>query len=216
MPSTRKQKAKERRSRQLDMLSDVENVDIMLGSYSRDDEENNVSENEVNLDSGSSRPQQSSNVIGEDFRSLLNTNSRENSEITIETTRLINEEISHQMSRKLNEIKTSLNSQIQDAITAAITSTVLPSIQNTLEKQGRSNFTVVDRGSNGLHPSPRSTDFTITDRKSGGLQWNAEVGNSQKTWENRPKTCFTQENSRLRSRESSTDSINNEQNRDTM
>ena len=83
MPSTRKQKAKERRSRQLDMLSDVENVDVMLGSYSRDDKENNNSENEVNLDSGSSRPQQSSNVIGEDFRSLLNSNSRENSEIAI-------------------------------------------------------------------------------------------------------------------------------------
>ena len=71
MPSTRKQNAKERRSRQLDMLSDVENVDIMLGSYSRDDEESNASENEVNLDSGSNRPHQSSNVIGEDFRFLL-------------------------------------------------------------------------------------------------------------------------------------------------
>ena len=96
MPSTRKQKATERRTRQLDMLSDA---DIMLGSYSRD-EENNGSENEVNLDSGSNRPHHSSNVIDEDFRSLLNTNSRENSEITIETTR---------MSRKLNEIKISLN-----------------------------------------------------------------------------------------------------------
>ena len=199
---------------QLDMLSDVENVDIMLGSYSRDDKENNISENEVKLDSGSSRPQQSSNVIGEDFRSLLNTNCRENSEIAIETTRLINEEISNQMSRKLNEVKTSLNSQIQEAITAAITSTVLPSIQNTLEKQGRPNFTTVDRGSNGLHPSPRSTDFTIRDRRSSGLQRNAEVGNSQKLWENRHRTCFTQENSRLRSRESSTDSNNIEQNRD--
>ena len=181
MPSTRKEKAKERRSRQLDMLSDVENVDIMLESYSRDEEENNASENEVNLDSGSNRPQQSSKVIGEDFRSLLNTNSREKSEITIETTRLVNEEISNQTSRKLNEIKTSLNSQIQEAITDAITSTVLPSIQNTLEMQGRPNFTVVDRGSNGLHPSPRSTDFTIKDRRSSGLQRNPEVRNSQKT-----------------------------------
>ena len=199
---------------QLDMLSDVENVDIMLGKYSRDDKENNISENEVNLDSGSSRPQQSSNVIGEDFRSLLNTNCRENSEIAIETTRLINEEISNQMSRKLNEVKTSLNSQIQEAITAAITSTVLPSIQNTLEKQGRPNIITVDRGSNGLHPSQRSTDFTIRDRRSSGLQRNAEVGNSQKLWENRHRTCFTQENSRLRSRESSTDSNNIEQNRD--
>ena len=216
MPSTRRQKAKERRSRQLDIMSDVENVDIMLGSYSRDDEENNMSENEMNLGSGSSRPQQSSNVIGEDFRSLLNTNSRENSEITIQTTRLINEEISNQVTRKLNEIKTSLNSQIQDAITVAITRTVLPSIQNTLETQGRSNFTVVDRGSNGPHPSPMPTDSTIKDRRSSGLHRNPEVGNSQKTWENRPRTCFAQENSRLRSRESSTDSMNSEQNRDMV
>ena len=170
----------------------------------------------MNLDSGSSRPQQSSNVIGEDFRSLLNSNSRENSEIAIETTRLINEEISNQMSIKLNEVKTSLNSQIQEAITAAITSTVLPSIQNTLEVQGRPNFTTADRGSNGLHPSPRSTDFTIRDRRSSGLQRNAEVGNPQKSWENRPRTCFTQENSRMRSRESSTDSNNSEQNRDMV
>ena len=115
MPSTRKQKAKERRSRQLDMLSDVENVDIMLGSYSRDEEENMTSGNEVNLDSGSSRPQQNSNVIGEDFRSLLNTNSRENSGSTVETTRMISKEISNQMSRKLNEIRNSLNSFLLDS-----------------------------------------------------------------------------------------------------
>ena len=121
MPSTRKQKAKERRSRQLEMLSVVDNVDIMLGGYSREDEDNNASENEANLDSGSSRPQQSSNTLGEDFRSLLNTNSRENSDITIETTRLINEEISNQMPRKLNEIKKSLIVQIQDAISSGIT-----------------------------------------------------------------------------------------------
>ena len=73
----------------MDLISDVENVDIIRGSYSRDDEENNGSEKEMNLDAGSSRPQQKSNVIGEDFRSLLNTISRENSEITIETNRMI-------------------------------------------------------------------------------------------------------------------------------
>ena len=71
MPSTRKQKAEERRSRQLDIMSDVENVDVMLGNYSRNDEENDHSEKEINLDSESSRPQRTSNVTGEDFRSLL-------------------------------------------------------------------------------------------------------------------------------------------------
>ena len=171
MPSTRKQKSKEQCSRQLDMVSDVKNVDIMLGSYSRDDEENDISENGVKLDSGSNRPQQSSNVIGEDFRSLLNTNSRENSEITIETTRMINEEISNKMSRKLNEINNSLNIQIQDAFSSAITEKILPSFQNTLEMQDRENHTMVDRG-------------------SIGLQWNSEVENAQKSWENRPRKCF--------------------------
>ena len=41
MLSTRKQRAKERRSRQVDLMSDTENLDIMLGSYSRNELENN-------------------------------------------------------------------------------------------------------------------------------------------------------------------------------
>ena len=199
MPSTRKQKAKERRSRQLDIMSDVENVDKMLGSYDRDDERAEQSESELNLDSGSNRLHQNSNLVGEDFRALLNTNSRENSEVTVETTRLINE-ISNQMSRRLNEIKSSLYSQIQNAISAAIADTVLPSIQNTLETQGRTNFTIMDRGSNGLHPSPKEGDFTKEDRRSNGLQWNSGAENPLKTWENRPKMCYTHESNRLRSR----------------
>ena len=120
------------------------------------------------------------------------------------------------MSRRLNEIKTSLNSQIQNAITAAITDTVLPSIQNVLEMQGRPNFTIVDRASNGTHPAPRTGNSTVEDQRSSGRQRNPEVESSQKTWENRPKTCFTQENSRLRSRESSVDSYTDEQNRDMV
>ena len=215
MPSTRKQKAKERRSRQLDIMSDVKNVDVMLGSYSRNEEGDVQSENELNLDSESNRPQRNSNITGENFRSLL-TNSRENSEITIETTRLINEEISNQMARKLNEMKTGLNSQIQDAITAVITSTVLPSIQNTLNMQGRANFTVMDRGSDGPHLGPKMTNYTVADQRSSGLQRNPESENSQKTWENHPKTCFTQENSRQMSRQSSEDSVYSEQNRDMV
>ena len=89
MPSTRKQKAKERLSRQLDIMSDVENVDIMLRNYSRDNERNYQIEKELNPDSESSRPQQSFNLVGEDFRSLLITKIRENSETTVETTRMI-------------------------------------------------------------------------------------------------------------------------------
>ena len=88
LPSTRKQKAEEGRSKQLDIMSDVQKVDIMLGSYSRDDEPNDQSESEVKLESDSIRLQQNSNSVGEDSRSLLNTNSSENSEMIIETTRM--------------------------------------------------------------------------------------------------------------------------------
>ena len=177
-------------------MSDVENVDITLRSYSRDEDRNNQSEDELNLASGSSRPQQSSNLVGEDFRSLLNTNIRENSEMTSETTRMISGEILNQMSRKLNEIRSSLNSQIQDAITTAIAEKVLPSIQNTLGVQGRSNFTVEDRRSSGLQVSPGAV-------------------NSQKTWGNHPKSGVRRENQRQVSRRSSVDSYEGEQNCDS-
>ena len=59
-------------------------------------------------------------MVGEDFSSLLNTISGENSEMTIETTRMISEEISNQMTRKINEIWSSLISQIHVAITTVI------------------------------------------------------------------------------------------------
>ena len=120
MPSTRKQKAKERQSRQLDMSPNVENVDIMIGNYSRDEDRNEQSESELNLHLGSKSPQQISNLIGEAFRSLLNTNNRENSEMTVETNRMISEEITNQMSRKLNEIRESLNFQIKYVKTSAV------------------------------------------------------------------------------------------------
>ena len=124
--------------------------------------------------------------------------------------------MSNQTARKLNETKTSLNSQIQDAITVAIKNTVLPFIQNTLDMQGRANFTVVDQESNGLHLGPKATNSTAGDRKSSGLQRNPEVENAQKTRKNRSRKYFTQENNRQMSRQSSVDSVCSEQNRDMV
>ena len=59
MPSTRKQKAREKRSRPSDVLSDLENVDIKVGSYSRKDEVYDQNDSDIYLDSGSNRLQQS-------------------------------------------------------------------------------------------------------------------------------------------------------------
>ena len=45
MPSTRKQKAKEKRSRQSDAMSDMENMKVMLGTYSRNRSDEEIDEN---------------------------------------------------------------------------------------------------------------------------------------------------------------------------
>ena len=94
MPSNRNQKAKEKRSRQSDVISDLKNMNIWLAVFSRDDYEVEI---EIEMVSKSDELHGNANPIGENFRSLLNTNSGENSEITVETARMVNFEFARQM-----------------------------------------------------------------------------------------------------------------------
>ena len=50
MPSTGKQKAKEKRSRQSDVMSDIVNFDVMLGIYQRDNSEAQNGNDEGEID----------------------------------------------------------------------------------------------------------------------------------------------------------------------
>ena len=75
MPSTRKQKAKEKRSRQSDVMSDVEILDVMLGTYSRNEMDSQLSDNDENMDQRSNERLTNTNPNGDDFRTLFNTNS---------------------------------------------------------------------------------------------------------------------------------------------
>ena len=71
MPSTRKQEAREKRSRQSDVMSDIENMDVMLGGYSRSELESNSEDrsNEVNI--GPDRPRQETILTAETTVKLL-------------------------------------------------------------------------------------------------------------------------------------------------
>ena len=132
MPSTRKQKAKEKRSRQSDVMSDIENLDVMLGNYINSDIRGQNTVDQLEIDPESSRRQQGFGQEESNYRNLLNTNLSENSEITAETSRAISSEISSQMSRKLEEMKSDLNSHILEAINSAIDEKILPSIENVI------------------------------------------------------------------------------------
>ena len=76
MLSTRKQKAREKRSRQSVVMSDVENVDVMLGEYSRNELETNPEDRSNEEDVWSDRPRREMIQNSENFRSLMETNSR--------------------------------------------------------------------------------------------------------------------------------------------
>ena len=112
-------------------MSGVENLDVMLGSYSRNQLEVNSDDRNDEVDLGSDRTRQDVVQNSEDFRSLSNSNSRENSESTIETVRLVNSEVS----RKMEELKRDLNSQIAETINSLINERNLPNIQNTMTNQ---------------------------------------------------------------------------------
>ena len=147
-------------------------------------------------------------------RSLPNTNSTENSEITIETTRIIGDEIASQVTRKFNDIRCIMNLQIHEAINTANTEKVLPSLENSLVAHGRDNLTMEDHRSGGLQNSPRVPNFTMEDHKSSVLHRNSEVINPQKTKGNCIKMGFPSSNQRETSSDSSVDSYTSEQNRD--
>ena len=153
MPSTRRQKAKEKRSRQSDIMFDIENLDVMLGNYSNSEIRDQNTVDQIEIDPESSRRQPGFSHEESNYRSLLNTNLSENSEITVETSRAISSEISSQMSRKLEEMKSDLNSHIMEVINSAIDEKILPSIENVIVNHRECKNAKLDLRSDGRHPS---------------------------------------------------------------
>ena len=105
MPSSRKQKANEKRSRQSDVMSDIENMDVMLGNFPETDFQRQELTSEIEVDSESGRQHRDTNQVRTNFSSFLNTTSSVSSEITAELRRAINTVISSQMPKKLEEVR---------------------------------------------------------------------------------------------------------------
>ena len=206
MPSTRKQKAREKRSRQSDVMSDIENLDVMLGNYQESDQvrDENISNTDFHLESR--RPQREINSISGNFRSGLNTNTSENSETSAETSRAINSEISSQMSRKLEEIRSDLYSHILNAIDSANEEKMIPSIRNALESQNSTEITNLDLRSDGQHPSTFNQIRPQRDLRSVGLHRQFAGKASQDAKKDFPRLVAMSSNQLNHQRENSVDS----------
>ena len=140
MPTTRKQK-KARKSRGLEILSDIENLDIMLG-----ENHFNTREREGRLNSNLPRGSRSfasneyENEDGNMSRNQRICNSRikakfDHNSATGNSSAEINRlssELNSRISREMDEMMNSVNVQIQRAISDAISTQVLPQIQNVI------------------------------------------------------------------------------------
>ena len=209
MPSTRKQKAKEKRSRQSDVMCDIDNLDVMLGSYQRENNEFRSENNENTLDQRSNeRESQDRNV--DEYQIFLNNNPSENSCLTIETSRAISSEILSQMSRKFQEMQTSLNSQIMDVINTAIDTRVLPSIKNTVKRQNSAKNTNLDLRSDGLQEDTAAPENSQKDLRSNRLRPKNINKSCQDAQNEFPKLISIKNNQTHHRREDSVDSQEND------
>ena len=205
MPPTRKQNAKEKRSRQSDVMSDIENLDVMLGNYANSDIRDREIVDQIEIDPESSRRHQGIGQEESNYRSLLNTNLSENSEITVETSRAISSEISSQMSRKLEEMKSDLNSHILEVINSAIDEKILPSIENVIANKRETKNAKWDLRSDGRHPDRNIQMTQNSDLESHGRHKSKFCQQVQDSGENFPKLITTSSNQNNHCRESPLD-----------
>ena len=130
-------------------MSDLEDMNVMLGNYPGKCSDGGLNESfEINSRSNGTRTKMVRNC--EDFRSLLNTEIRSESEMTVNTSRLISTEISKQVSKNLEEIERALNTQITESMNTAIQETILPSLQTSLSGLNSGLGTNVDSRSSRL------------------------------------------------------------------
>ena len=127
MPSTRRQKAKARESRELDMMSDIDNLDIMLG---------NSGENPIERELADAIEQ--SSVQGDyeanEYRGNNYIFTRENEPLRQNEVRqsfeTFTNEFNLRLSQEMDSMMSMVHNQINRAISTAISERVIPEIQN--------------------------------------------------------------------------------------
>ena len=133
MPSTRRQKAKARRSRELDMLSDYGNMDVMLGEGNSNSIEREL-DSLINVPEGPqdfrSFPNRENSSQENEIRDIDNRNEPVRESRLIESINMLSGEMNARMSREMETMMDLMQSQISSAISSAISERIIPEIQN--------------------------------------------------------------------------------------
>ena len=134
MPSTRRQKAKARKSKEMDMLSDMDNLDVMIGSENPLERElaDVIDQSSINgdIEIGSHSRNDLGNFIQEN-----EPHGRNDIRQSFET---FSNEFNLRLSQEMDSMMAMVHSQINRAISTAISEKVLPEIQNIVSSMSSS------------------------------------------------------------------------------
>ena len=128
MPSTRRQKAKARKSREMDMMSDIDNLDVMLGNGSGNPIERELAEA---IDQSSVHDDGEANMYQRnDYRDFPHENSEFRQNVVRQSFETFSNECNLRLSQEMDSMMSMVHNQINRAISAAISERVIPEIQN--------------------------------------------------------------------------------------
>ena len=128
MPSTRRQKAKARKSREMDMMYDFENLDVMLGNSNNNPIERELAEA---IDQSSTHEDADTRAYLEnEYRDYSHENDLLRQNEVRQSFETFSNEFNLSLSQEMDSMMSMMHSQINRAITTAIAERVIPEIQN--------------------------------------------------------------------------------------
>ena len=134
MPSTRRQKAKARKSKEMDMLSDMDNLDVMIGTENPLERELADVIDQSSIHGDIEIGSHSRNELG-DFIQGNEPHGRNDIRQSFET---FSNEFNLRLSQEMDSMMAMVHSQINRAISTAISEKVLPEIQNIVSSMSSS------------------------------------------------------------------------------
>ena len=128
MPSTRRQKAKARKSREMDMMSDFENLDVMLGNSNNNPIERELAEA---IDQSSAHGDADTHTYLEnEYRDYQHENDVLRQNEIRHSFETFSNEFNLRLSQEMDSMMSMMHNQSNRAVTTAINERVIPEIQN--------------------------------------------------------------------------------------
>ena len=172
MPSTRRQKAKIRKSRELDMLSDYGNMDVMLGERNSNSLEREL-DSLINAPEGQqdfqSFPNRENSSQENEIRNIDSKNESVRESRLMESINMLSGEMNARMSREMEAMMDLMQSQISRAISSAISERITPEIQNMVENLPLSQHVVepcTSTNEEGIRSAWKNTNTRLTKKDS--------------------------------------------------